>query len=184
MAVVKQSVENGGGYDGIAEHGAPFADTAIAGEQDCTAFVPAADELEEEMRGVRFKPQVSEFVDDEQLWFAVGDQSVLEPALCVSLGKARDERGRCHKQNRVTGNDRLARQGDRQMGFADTGRSQEEHVLPVSDPATSGEVTNLFGIDGWLRSKVEACQLAHTREVRELQRHFDAALVLPCDLAL
>ena len=132
MTVVKQAVENGGGHDGIAKHGAPLADAAIAGEQDCTALVTAADKLKEEMRGVRFKRQVSEFVEDEQLWLAVGDQPVLEPALRVSLGKARDEHGCRYKQNRVAGNDRLARQGDCQMGLADAGRSQEKHVLPVS----------------------------------------------------
>ena len=37
----------------------------------------------------------------------------------------------------------------------------------------------------WLRhDEVEAAEVAHDREVREFQRHVDAAMVLACDLAL
>ena len=61
MAVVKEAIEDRGCHHGIAEHRTPVADAAIAGEQDCALLVPAADQLEEEVRGVGFKRQIAEF---------------------------------------------------------------------------------------------------------------------------
>jgi hypothetical protein len=43
---------------------------------------------------------------------------------------------------------------------------------------------SLLGIDRGLRLEVEAGQLLHSREVRELQRHLNAAMVFARDLAL
>ena len=61
VAVVKQAVEDGGGHDRIAEDLAPFADGAVAGDEQAAAFVAARHELEEEVRGVRLERQVARF---------------------------------------------------------------------------------------------------------------------------
>ena len=55
VAVVQQTIENGGRHHRIAEHGAPLANRAVAGEQQTAALVAARDELEEEMCGVGLK---------------------------------------------------------------------------------------------------------------------------------
>ena len=63
---VEQAVEDGGGEDGIAEHGVPLADRAVGGDEQAAALVAARDELEEQMRGVGLERQVAEFVDDQE----------------------------------------------------------------------------------------------------------------------
>ncbi|MGY3362789.1 hypothetical protein ACVWZK_009452 [Bradyrhizobium sp. GM0.4] len=42
----------------------------------------------------------------------------------------------------------------------------------------------MLWVDRWLRFEVEARKLLHGREVCELQRHLDAAMILARDLAL
>ena len=55
VAVVKKAIEDGGCYDGIAEHGTPFADAAVTGEEDRTFLIAAADKLEEQMCCLRLE---------------------------------------------------------------------------------------------------------------------------------
>ena len=70
---MQEAIEDGGGDYGIAEHGAPLADAAVAGDQDGTPLVAAADELEEEVRGIGLQRQVAALVNDQELGFDVGD---------------------------------------------------------------------------------------------------------------
>jgi len=88
MAVAEQPVEDGGGDDGIAEHGSPFADRAVGGDQHAATRVTARDELEEEMGGVGVERQIAEFVDDQELGLGEEAEPLLEPALGMRLGEA------------------------------------------------------------------------------------------------
>jgi hypothetical protein len=108
VTVVQQTIEDGGGDDGIAEYRAPLADAAVAGEQDCTAFVTTADELKEEMCCTGLQRQVPELIDNQEFRFDVGEQSVIEPPLRMALGEICDERGSGYKQNRIACDNRLA----------------------------------------------------------------------------
>jgi hypothetical protein len=65
--VVKEAIEDRGCHHGIAEHRAPLADAAVAGEQDRALFVMAADQLEKEVRGIGFKGQITELINDQEL---------------------------------------------------------------------------------------------------------------------
>src|SRR5207249_3555048 len=93
MAVVKEAIEDRGCHHGIAEHRTPVTDATIAGEQDCSLLVPAADQLEEETRGVRFKRQIAEFVDDQELGFGKVREPLLEPTFGMALGALRNNCG-------------------------------------------------------------------------------------------
>src|SRR3546814_8558401 len=66
-AVVQQAIQDGGGDHRVAEHRAPLGDRAVRGEQDRAALVTPADQLEEQVGGVRIERQVAELVDDQQL---------------------------------------------------------------------------------------------------------------------
>jgi hypothetical protein len=91
VAVVEKPIENSGCHHGIAEHGPPFSDTAIAGEQNRASLVTTTDELKEKMRGVGFERQVAQLVDDQQLGFGKLGQALLQPALAVALGELGDD---------------------------------------------------------------------------------------------
>jgi hypothetical protein len=67
VAVVKEAIEDRGGHHRIAEHCALPANAAVAGELDGAFFVAAADQLEEEVRGVGLKWQITKLVNDQKL---------------------------------------------------------------------------------------------------------------------
>jgi hypothetical protein len=63
LAVMQQVIKDGGRHDRLAEHGAPLADRAIAGEQHAATFVAPRDELEEEMRGIGLEGEIPQLID-------------------------------------------------------------------------------------------------------------------------
>lgn len=63
VAVVKQPIEDRRGDDGITEDRAPFSDGAVEGHEHGAALIAAADELEEQTRGVGLERQTTELVD-------------------------------------------------------------------------------------------------------------------------
>src|SRR3712207_8813243 len=66
MAVVEQTVEDRGRDHGIVEDRAPLAHATVAGHQDAAPLVAAADQGEEQVRGVRLERQGAELVHDQQ----------------------------------------------------------------------------------------------------------------------
>ena len=70
------------------------------------------------------------------------------------------------------------------MRLADAGRPEQQQRLAVRHPAAGGKLADLPGIERGLGGEVEAVQLAHRREMRDLARHLDATLVPAGDLAL
>jgi site-specific DNA recombinase len=79
VAVVQQPVEDGGGQDVVGEHAAPFGEGLVAGEDHRAAFVAAADQLEDHVRGGPVEWQVTDLVEDEDGGAQVGLQFLGEP---------------------------------------------------------------------------------------------------------
>src|SRR5262249_9644934 len=91
VAVMEEAVEDSGRHHGIAEHGSPLADRAIAGDQHAAALVAPRDQLKEEMRRIGLERQIAELVDDQQFWFPEVREALLEPPLAMRLGKLRHQ---------------------------------------------------------------------------------------------
>src|SRR5258708_34370972 len=87
---------------------APLANAVVAGEQDCAPLVPATDQLEEEVRGVGLKGQITELINDQELWFGEVRQPLLKPAFAVALGELRNDRGGVNDLHRMPSHDRFA----------------------------------------------------------------------------
>ncbi len=66
-AVVEQPIENDGGDDGIVGDGPQFIARPIGGQQDAALLVAAADQLYEDVGGIRFDGEVARVFDAEQL---------------------------------------------------------------------------------------------------------------------
>src|SRR5689334_15666917 len=86
VAVVEQSIEDGGGDDGVAEHLAPLGEALVGGEDDAAALVASGDQGEEGGRGRAIVRPDAELVDDEHLGGEVDPQASIEPVL--GLGTA------------------------------------------------------------------------------------------------
>jgi hypothetical protein len=95
VAVVQQTIKDRGSDHRVAEDRAPLADTAVAGKRGRASLVTAANELEEEMRGIGLKGQIPDFVDDQELWLSKLRGSLLEPAFTVTVGELRNDSRGC-----------------------------------------------------------------------------------------
>jgi hypothetical protein len=73
-------------------------------------FVAAADELEEEVGGIRLERQVAELVDDQQPRFGEARQTLVQPLLGVRLGEGGHECRRGDELHGVAGQDGPARE--------------------------------------------------------------------------
>lgn len=79
--------------------------------------------------------------------------------------------------------DRLAAERDRQVRLADAGRTQEQERGAVGDPTAHRRIAELGFVERRLDGEVEAVEVAHRREVGDLDCDLDAPLVLARDIA-
>ena len=181
--MVKQAIEDRRGDDGIPEDAAPFSHRAVGGDQDRSLLVAPRHQLEEQMGGVGLEGQIAQLVDDQQLRPRQGRHLPVERAIAVCLGQHRHQRGRRDELHVVILPDCLAAEADSQMRLARARRAEEQNRVAMGDPAAGRQLPDLPLIQRWLRLEVEAVQLAHEGELRQLARHGDAPLVAPRDLA-
>ena len=83
-----ETVEQGGGHLGVAEHGRPFAEAEVCGDDDAGAFVKFAQQVEEQRPTRGAERQVSQLVQDHEveLGHCLGDLSGLALGLFLFEG--------------------------------------------------------------------------------------------------
>ena len=110
------AIEPGGGDDGIAEHVAPFGKAAIGGQDQGTAFVAGADELEKQIATARDDREAADLVDDQQRGACREPDALVYTPFAFGAGKLADEIGQGAKVDaclhRPLGPDRSTRDGD------------------------------------------------------------------------
>ena len=67
VAVMGQSIEQGGRHLGVAEHAGPLAEGEVRGDDDGRALVQLADEVEQELSAGLGERQIAEFIEDDEL---------------------------------------------------------------------------------------------------------------------
>src|SRR5206468_3094592 len=127
VAVMQESIEDGGGDDVVAEDLTPLRHALIRRDQHRRFLVAMAHELKEEMSTLAFERHVAELVDDEQLRFAVEEHPTREDALALAVDEVGEERRRRGEEHGVASLDDGAAEGDRQVRLADAGRNS--HIL-------------------------------------------------------
>ena len=76
VAMMAEPVEDGTGKGSIVVEGrCPLSRDFVGGENDGALLVACADDLEEQIAALLVEREVSEFVEDEQLWSGVLAQS-------------------------------------------------------------------------------------------------------------
>src|SRR2546428_670818 len=178
VAVMQESIEDGGGDDVVAEDLTPLRHALIRRDQHRRFLVAMAHELKEEMGALAFERHVAELVDDEQLRFAVEEHPTREDALALAVDEVGEERRRRGEEHGVAGLDDGAAEGDRQVRLADAGRPEEERILGAGDETAGRQLAHELGVDGGLKLEVEVLQGLHRREGRELDPHLDPAALL------
>ena len=90
--MVGQPIEQRTGQPLGPKHAGPFVEWQIGGDNDGSALITLAEDLEQELRAGRRQRYIAEFVDDQQL---VGRQLTLEaeqPLLVSGLDQLVDSR--------------------------------------------------------------------------------------------
>jgi len=90
------------------------------------------------VRGIRFKGQITELVNDQELWLGEVREPLVESSFAMTPGEwCNDCRSR-NELNRMPGQDRFAPQRHRKVGLADAGRKRptiggwlDASVMPI-----------------------------------------------------
>ena len=64
VAMVRKAVEERGGHLGVAEDRRPFAEGEVRGDDDRSALVETADEVEQQLSAGLGEGQIAEFVEE------------------------------------------------------------------------------------------------------------------------
>src|SRR5271165_3326009 len=88
------------------------------------------------MRSVRFEGQVSQFVDDKELWLGEISQSFVEPTISMRFRKSGDQSWGGNEQDRVPNFDCFSANGDRQMSLANAGRAKKKNCFAIGDKSS------------------------------------------------
>ncbi len=94
-------------------------------------LVAGRDELEEQVRGVRIEREVADLVDDQEPVAAESFEFLLESSRVVCGLEPCDPAGGGVEQDRVAGVAGFDAEPDREVGFADAGWAEQDHVLSL-----------------------------------------------------
>ena len=128
VAVVSEAIEKRRGHLGVAEDARPFAEGEIGGDDDRSAFVEPADEMEEELAAGLGEGQIAEFIEDDEVH---AGKVIGEPTLASVAGlgfEPIDEIDDIVEPAASAGADAASRNGDGEMSLAGSGRSSD--ILP------------------------------------------------------
>jgi hypothetical protein len=133
----------------VAEDLPPAPEALVAGQEQRTPLVAPADELEEEVGAVAVegKYPISSTMSRRD---GVELELLVQPALGSCLGEGGDKSGGRGEKPRVAVLDGLEAQADGQVGLPDTGRAEDDEVLPCSTKWQLARVWTCFlSSEGW-----------------------------------
>ena len=150
VAVVGDAVEECGGHLGVAEHGGPFAEREVGGDDHRGPLVEFADKMEQQLAARARERQIAEFVEDDEI----------EPGElggeCAGLANAGlllepgDEIDGVEVASTGTGANDAGGDGDGEVGLAGAGRSS--FIMPAIMQATRFYATGFIRVLAkWLR---------------------------------
>ena len=145
--MVGEPVEQGRGHFGVAKYIRPFAEGEIGGDDDRSALVEAADEVEEQLAAGLGEWQVAEFVENDEV---LAGEIVGEPALptIAALGlEPVYEIDDIVEAAARSGSNAASRDGDRQMGFARAGSADQDDIALLGDEGAAGEIAHQALVD-------------------------------------
>ena len=91
VAVMQESVEDGGGEDVVTEDGSPLGEVLVARDDRGAFFVSAADQLEKHVGFVAVESEIADFVDHQQRWSHEIGELAREPVGSVGCFEFADE---------------------------------------------------------------------------------------------
>ena len=131
----------------VVENGGPLLEGFVGGLGDGAAFIPLADDLEEQIGSLLVNGQVAHLVQNQQRRAKVFSEGVFEAAVFLGGLKVIDDFDGTGEQNGVTLQAGGVAQGGGQMGFADAHVAQEDDIGLVSQELQAKEVLDGQTVD-------------------------------------
>ena len=174
--MVQEPVNDGSGGGHVGQQLAPFLQRAVAGHDGGAVFVATHDDFQQVFARVFGQLFEAHVVNDDQIGlevFAHGAFLLVEGFVFEEVAHQIENGAVEHLKVHLDG---LVTDGLGQMGFADAGRADEQHVLGFADELAGGQIKNLFFVNGGVEAPVEVLQRFEGVEVGGLGAAFHLAL--------
>ena len=181
LAVMGEAIEERRSHLGVAEDGWPFAECQVRRDDDRSALVELADEMEQELAAGLGEWQIAQLVEDQKV--EAGEQ-VGGPALPLGAGFGVEL---VHQVDDVEEPPAAAvanagpGDADGEMGLAGSGPADEDEVALMIEEVPGGEVAD-EGLVNLGRLEVELFQFLGQRQLGDRHLVFDRAGLLLGDL--
>ncbi len=142
LAVVGQAIEQRGRHLRITEHGRPFTEGQVGGDDDRGAFVKAADQMEEQLTAGLGEGQLAQLIEDDEVQpgHVVGETTLLAAAgLCLEAVHEVDdvvEAAAGAVANEGAGN------GDGEMGLSGARAADQDHIALIYHEAARCQLSD------------------------------------------
>ena len=184
LGMVQEPVNDGSGGGHVGKQLAPFLQRAVAGHDGGAVFVATHNDFQEVFAGVFGQLLEAHVVNDDQ----VGLQVFAHGALLLAERLVFEEVPHQIEDGAIEDVevhlDGLVTDGLGQMGFADAGRADEQHVFGFADKLAAGQVKNLFFVNGGVEAPVEVLQRFEGVEVGGFGAAFHLALLADIEFVL
>src|SRR5690606_28776573 len=182
VAVVEQAVDQRGRHDLVAKDLAPLLEALVAGEHGRGRLVAPGHELEEEHGPGAAHWQIADLVHHEDGRVGEHLEPLLELARGLRLFQAGDEVGERAVVDAPAALGCGNGAADGQVGLADAGRAEEDHVLLALHKAQLVQALDLLAPDARLEAEVEALERLDRRQSGGAHGGLEAAVVSEFDL--
>jgi hypothetical protein len=174
VAMMREAIEQGRGHLGIAEDAWPFAEGEIGGDEDRSALVEPADEMEEQLAAGLSEGEIAEFVEDDEV---EAGEMIGDAALPVRAGlglELIDEIDGGEEPSPRSGPDAGSRHGNRQMGLAGSRSANQHSVTLLGKEGARGEIAHQSLVDG----RVLEGEAADVQEIESVIDEINVALAV------
>src|SRR5688572_17183453 len=164
----------------IAQKFAPLLQRSVAGHDGGPVFVSSHDHFEKMLAGVPRQLFEAKIINDQKLWIEITAQglvTLVERFIFHEIAHQIEDGTVKHLEVHFDG---FVANSLSEVRFSDAWRSEKKHVLALSDKVASGQVENLFTVDGWVKTPIEIFKCFESAEISSLgaPRH----LALPTDI--
>jgi hypothetical protein len=148
---MQETVESSAGHDRVAAKDVGPLGRGLVGSDDGGGvfLVAAADDLEEHGGAGLIEVEITDFVDDQELWLGKNLHGRGQPVLFEGRAETtRHFRGGKGEEavSEFRGKDA---EGDSEMGFADAERTQEQNIAAFRKETSNGQLLDGGLTEGW-----------------------------------
>ena len=181
--MMEQTVQNRRGQGLISEDVSPDQKAFVGGQDEAGLLVASAEEPEEQTGFFPGEGQVPDLIQNQELGECQHRQGFFQLLFHLGLPELSQEVLEGEEQHPIARFHGLDSQGDREMRFSHSWRTEEDHVFGSINEGQTGQFPDRPGRNRGLEGQIEGLQRLHHREAGQGEAKGDPFLVatLPFD---